>query len=536
MADPAAPEGALTVADWADFRLATEFTTALPGDSGVPHVSRLTPGVCWAAAMPEMPPDPVLRAWNAPLAEELGLPAVATPDATRAAAALFSGGRPVAGSVPYAMRYGGHQFGNWAGQLGDGRVINLGEWMTPQGAAHTLQLKGAGRTPYSRGADGRAVLRSSIREYVLSEAMHALGVPTSRALALVTTGHAVERDMLYDGNAALEPGAIVTRVAPNFIRLGNFEIHAAQDEIGLLQQLFDFCIARDYPELERDPLALYAEVCGRTAELMAHWTALGFVHGVMNTDNLSILGLTIDYGPFGWLEPFDPSWTANDVDTGRRYCYGRQPQMAQWNLSRFGSALARLGVPVADLEAVLRDYTDRYNARFQSHMAAKLGLPALESADQEWLGALFEWLQADQLDMTILFRGLVECRNVAPGVPADAVFARAWAAASYAVEGAPVSEAALAWFRGWQERQGASSLSAEDAARRMRAANPVFVPRNWRLAQAIEAAEANDWSSLDALLQRVQSPYTGDFEEAVAQKRPQWAVNRPGCGRLTCSS
>ncbi len=528
--------GATGVADWADFRVESAFTAALPGDRGAPHISRLTPDVCWAAAQPEMPPSPVLRVWNAQLADELGLPSMAETGAAEAGAALFSGKRVAAGSTPYAMRYGGHQFGNWAGQLGDGRVINLGEWRDPRGVLQTLQLKGPGRTPYSRGADGRAVLRSSIREYVLSEAMHALGVPTSRALALVTTGHAVERDMLYDGHPTLEPGAIVTRVAPGFIRLGNFEIHAAQDETSLLQQLFDFCMAQHFPALERDPLALYAEVCERTADLMAHWTALGFVHGVMNTDNLSVLGLTIDYGPFGWLEPFDPAWTANEVDAGRRYCYGRQPQMAQWNLSRFGSALSRLGAPVAELESILRGYTDRYNGRFQAHMAAKLGLRTLVADDQEWLGALFAWMQEGQMDMTILFRGLVECVNAASAADAEDCFDQVWAAASYEPEPTPVSGAARSWFRGWWERQQASSLSRQDATRRMREASPAFVPRNWRLAQAIEAAESDDWSDLEALLQRLQTPFAGDFPEVVAQKRPQWAVSRPGCGRLTCSS
>lgn len=485
--------------------------------------------------MPEVAPRPELRAWNSPLARELGFPEDGAAANASIRAELFTGARATATGSPYAMRYGGHQFGNWAGQLGDGRVINLGEWTDTQGVAQTIQLKGAGRTPYSRGADGRAVVRSSIREYVLSEAMHALGVPTSRALALVTTGHDVARDMFYDGHPALEPGAIVTRVAPSFVRLGNFEIHAAQEEIPQLERLLNFCMEQYFPELQADPLALYAEVCSRTAELMARWTAVGFVHGVMNTDNLSILGLTIDYGPFGWLEPFDPGWTANDVDTGKRYCFGRQPQMAQWNLSRFGSALSRLGVPVSDLESVLRTYTDQYNAAFQSAVAAKVGLAHIGRGDREWLSSLFEWLQADAIDMTIFFRGLVDCLDAAQG---ERAFTQTCAVASYAADSDSwkPSAAAMSWYQGWHSRRQVQGLSVEAAAENMRAVNPVVVPRNWQLSQAIEAAENGDWAVFDQLLERLRTPYVGKFAEAVEGKRPQWAVNHPGCGRLTCSS
>jgi uncharacterized protein with ACT and thioredoxin-like domain len=225
-----------------------------------------------------------------------------------------------AGMEPYAACYGGHQFGNWAGQLGDGRAITLGEVVNERGERWELQLKGAGPTPYSRTADGRAVLRSSIREFLCSEAMHHLGVPTTRALSVVTTGDAVVRDMFYDGNAEEEPGAIVCRVAPSFIRFGNFEIFAARNDLAMLEQLVDFTIARDFahlmvmPDVSARRAAWYAEVCERTARLMVHWMRVGFVHGVMNTDNMSILGLTIDYGPYGWIDDFNPNWTPNTTD------------------------------------------------------------------------------------------------------------------------------------------------------------------------------------------------------------------------------
>jgi uncharacterized protein YdiU (UPF0061 family) len=248
---------------------------------------------------------------------------------------------------PYAARYGGHQFGVWAGQLGDGRAITLGELMPRPGERWELQLKGAGRTPYSRTADGRAVLRSSVREFLCSEAMHFLGVPTTRALSLVATGDIVVRDMFYDGNPMPEPGAVVCRVAPSFVRFGNFEIHASRGENELLQRLADYIITEHFKELGPPTPEVYKlwfeEVCRRTGVMIAHWMRVGFVHGVMNTDNMSILGLTIDYGPYGWLEGYDPAWTPNTTDLpGRRYAYGRQPDVAAWNLARLANALGPL--------------------------------------------------------------------------------------------------------------------------------------------------------------------------------------------------
>ena len=263
---------------------------------------------------------------------------------TGAVAEVLGGNRVLPGMQPYAARYGGHQFGHWAGQLGDGRAITLGEVVGPDGARQDLQLKGAGPTPYSRTADGRAVLRSSVREFMCSEAMHHLGVPTTRALSLVSTGESVVRDMFYDGHPQAEPGAIVCRVAPSFVRFGNFEILAAHQELDALKRLADYVIATHFPELGAPSAEAYArwfeEICRRTAVMIAEWMRVGFVHGVMNTDNMSILGLTIDYGPYGWLEGFDPGWTPNTTDAGgRRYRYGNQPQIAQWNLVRLANAL-----------------------------------------------------------------------------------------------------------------------------------------------------------------------------------------------------
>jgi uncharacterized protein YdiU (UPF0061 family) len=264
------------------------------------------------------------------MGEQLGL--------ERGNAEVLGGGTPIAGMEAYAQRYGGHQFGNWAGQLGDGRAMTLGELQSDEGVFE-LQLKGAGKTPYSRSADGKAVLRSSIREFLCSEAMHHLGVPTTRALSLVTTGEPVVRDMLYNGNPAPEPGAIVCRVAPSFLRFGSFQIHTMMGDRGTLSRLAEHAVKHHFPEhsLEDDDARLHwlQEIAERTALMIAHWMRVGFVHGVMNTDNMSIHGLTIDYGPYGWLEDYDPNWTPNTTDAGRkRYRFGHQAQIGAWNLAR----------------------------------------------------------------------------------------------------------------------------------------------------------------------------------------------------------
>ena len=286
-----------------NLRFDNRFVTTLPGDPDRSNRRRQVLGATWSAAAPTPVADPRLLAHAPEVAALLDLTDgdVQAPDFAH----VFGGNALLPGMAPYAACYGGHQFGNWAGQLGDGRAISLGEVVNAAGQRWELQLKGAGPTPYSRTADGRAVLRSSIREFLCSEAMHHLGVPTTRALSLVTTGDDVVRDMLYDGHAAPEPGAIVCRVAPSFIRFGNFEILAARGDHALLAQLVDFTIARDFPALagiadttERRR-AWFAEVCERTAQMIVHWMRVGFVHGVMNTDNMSILGLTIDYGPYG---------------------------------------------------------------------------------------------------------------------------------------------------------------------------------------------------------------------------------------------
>ncbi|QKG51682.1 protein adenylyltransferase SelO [Hymenobacter sp. BRD67] len=352
------------------------FVEELRGEASGTSGSRQVPGYCYSRVAPTPVREPRLLAWSEELAEYLGLE---KPVERGAAVAILAGNILTTSMKPFAARYGGHQFGNWAGQLGDGRAISLGQVPAADGSRWEIQLKGAGPTPYSRRADGRAVLRSSLREFLCSEAMHYLGVPTTRALSLVSTGDEVVRDMFYNGNAAPEPGAIVARVAPTFIRFGNFQLLAAHDEVDNLRALADYTIRHHYPELgapaEQVYVRWFEEIARRTAVMVAHWMTVGFVHGVMNTDNMSVLGLTIDYGPYGWLEPYDPEWTPNTTDFGsRRYAFGQQPRVALWNLMALAQALVPLVADAQALRPALTVYADTLAASQHELLLAKLGL------------------------------------------------------------------------------------------------------------------------------------------------------------------
>src|SRR5262245_27129188 len=348
--------------DVAQLRYTDRFVRELPGDPRDDNRIRQVLGSCYSRVAPTAVARPELLALVPEVAALLELDPEVTPELVD----VLAGNRVVQGMAPYAACYGGHQFGSWAGQLGDGRAITLGEVVTSTGETWELQLKGAGPTPYSRRADGRPVLRSSLRELVCSEAMHHLGVPTTRALSLVATGEPVERDLLYDGHPADEPGAVVCRVAPSFLRFGSYEIHAARDDLDTLRKLVRFTLERYYADHAGPPLdvaGFFAEVAQRTAWMIAEWMRVGFVHGVMNTDNMSILGLTIDYGPYGWLESFDLDWTPNITDaSGRRYRFGNQAQVAHWNVAQ----LARSLVPLVDDIAPLQRTLERFPVELAS--------------------------------------------------------------------------------------------------------------------------------------------------------------------------
>ena len=465
-------------------------------------------------------PDLHWVAQNAALAADLGLPASfwAVPQVL----AALGGNATLEGSTPLASVYSGHQFGVWAGQLGDGRALWLGEIDTPLGAQE-LQLKGAGKTPYSRMGDGRAVLRSSIREYVCSEAMHALGIPTTRALALVGSPGKVIRE-------ALETAAVVTRVAPSFLRFGHLEHFAAQGQIPQLQRLVDFFIAQHWPDLQAlEPgpqryTALLARVSERTAALLALWQSVGFCHGVMNTDNMSLLGLTIDYGPFQFLDGFDPSHICNHSDHQGRYAYARQPQIAFWNLYCLGQALMPLindqDLAVSALEYFKTDYPRMLDARF----AAKLGLTHGMEGDHALIHSLLQLLATEKTDFSIFWRRL-----------SHAVAALAHTSSSQAFE--PVhdlfiqAQAWEAWLPNYLKRL--ETQEAKTTAQAMLKTNPKFVLRNHLGEAAIQQAKMGDFSGVQTLFKLLSSPFDEHpGHDDFAAFPPDWASSIA----ISCSS
>jgi uncharacterized protein YdiU (UPF0061 family) len=435
---------------------------------------------------------------------------------------------------PYSARYGGHQFGRWAGQLGDGRAITLGEINHFE-----VQLKGAGLTPYSRQGDGRAVLRSSLREFICSEAMNALGVPTTRALSLVITGESVIRDILYDGHPAPEPGAIVARVSPSFIRFGHFEILSADQNFSGLKKLADYVISHFYPEIltshqiEKNVYAdLLKQISIRTANMIADWMSLGFVHGVMNTDNMSILGLTIDYGPYGWLEEFNSDFTPNTTDFNqRRYRYSQQPQIALWNLNCLAHALYPL---IEDKELVidsLNYYQKTYESLYWKKLSNKLGLNLARTEEESvFLTNLFNLLDETQVDYTLFFRILSDVSN-------EFSFFDEVKAVSYLDDLTTIhKERWHTWIRQYIDRL--NMFGKPDRVNVMKSVNPSIIFRNYLAQEAIDAVLQGDHSLIEKYLIEFSQPFKERDLKAdpMTFKRPAWAKNKPGCSILSCSS
>ncbi|TMW86367.1 hypothetical protein EJD97_021486 [Solanum chilense] len=527
------------------------FVRELPGDPRSDSIPREVLHACYTKVLPSVPVNnPQLVAWSESVAEllELDPREFERPDFPL----IFSGASPLVGAIPYAQNYGGHQFGMWAGQLGDGRAITLGEILNSKSQRWELQLKGAGKTPYSRFADGLAVLRSSIREFLCSEAMHGLGIPTTRALCLVTTGKDVMRDMFYDGNPKDEPGAIVCRVAQSFLRFGSYQLHAsrAKKDFELVRALADYAIRYHFPHLENmtrsesisantdvdltsNKYAAWAvEVAERTASMIARWQDVGFTHGVMNTDNMSVLGLTVDYGPFGFLDSFDPSYTPNTTDLpGRRYCFANQPDVGLWNIAQFTSSLSTAEL-LSDKEAdyAMERYGNKFMDDYQDIMTRKLGLTKY---NKKLIGELLKNMVSDKVDYTNFFRSLSNIK-ADPAIREDQLLIPL---KDVLLDiGMERREAWTSWIKSYIQELSTTGVLDEERKVSMNFVNPKYILRNYLCQNAIDAAEQGDFEEVRQLLKVMQCPFDEQpGMEKYARLPPAWA-HRPGVCMLSCSS
>ena len=480
------------------------------------------PATCHARVLPTPVTAPRLIAFNAPLAAELGISAAGASPAELAG--IFSGNTVPEGAASVALAYAGHQFGGFSPQLGDGRAILMGDVVDRHGQTRDLQWKGTGRTPFSRGGDGRAALGPVLREYLLSEAMHALGVPTTRALAAVTTGERVLRDSPL-------PGGIVTRVAASHLRIGTFQYFAARRDFTTLQALVKEAIERHYPALAQadiPALALLEAVADRQSALVAKWLGLGFIHGVMNTDNMTLSGETIDYGPCAFMEAFAPETVFSAIDTHGRYAYAEQPRILQWNLARLAEALLPLMAEdpeqaIAPAMAILETVPERVSHYWLAGFRAKLGLTTAEEGDAELVNGLLQAMHAAEADFTLTFRQLAA---VAGGQTAEI---------------AGLHPGLAPWLAQWQTRlareqepgREPNAGAPQRRAAAMLATNPLFIPRNHRVEEAIRAAEdEDDFAPFLRLLEVVTNPwdYVTHRLPYAAAALPAERVTRTFCG------
>ncbi|MBX5157163.1 YdiU family protein [Rhizobium sp. NZLR8] len=472
----------------------------------------------FAAQTPTSVAEPSLIKLNEPLAAELGLDVEAL---RRDGAAIFSGNLVPEGAEPLAMAYAGHQFGGFSPQLGDGRAILLGEVIDRSGRRFDIQLKGAGPTPFSRRGDGRAAIGPVLREYIISEAMFALGIPATRALAAVTTGEPVYREEVL-------AGAVFTRVAASHIRVGTFQYFAARGDADGVRALADYVIDRHYPTLktaDNPYLSLFSAVSERQAALIARWLHVGFIHGVMNTDNMTVSGETIDFGPCAFMDTYDPATVFSSIDQHGRYAYANQPGIGQWNLARLGETL----LPLIDEEpdgavdkanAVIRAYGERFQAAWLAGMREKIGLAGEEDGDLDLVQALLSLMQAQGADFTLAFRRLSDLAG-------DGAVETAFAASFRE------PEACGTWLTQWRERLSRDPQTAPQRTLAMRSVNPVFIPRNHRVEQAIEAAVENgDFLLFEALLTVLSKPYEDQpgFAAYMEPPKPDERVLATFCG------
>ncbi len=511
------------------------FSNALPADKELKNFIRPVKNACFSFVSPTPTHNPILVHCALEFAKTFEL----NEETINSEPFLnwVSGKETLPETAPYAMCYGGFQFGHWAGQLGDGRAINLFE-IEKNNQLYTFQLKGAGKTPYSRNADGLAVLRSSIREHLCSEAMYYLGVPTSRSLSLCLSGNQVLRDVLYNGNPAYEKGAIVCRVAESFIRFGSFQILAAQNDIDTLKKLADYTIQHFFKDIdfhsEEKYLHFFKTICEQTLQLVVHWQRTGFVHGVLNTDNMSIHGITIDYGPYGWLENFDPNWTPNTTDReNHRYAYGKQAEIIHWNLYQLANALFPLIKEAKGLEEILNNFPKQYIKAYSNMMFEKLGIFSEENKAKIDLQTLEVSLEEAEIDYTIFFRKLSKINKETSdfwSILKDAFY-------NLEEQKHPKYKNINDFILLYIDVLKGEFLPNEERTEKMNAVNPKYIFRNYMAQMAIEQADEGNYELINTFYNLLQKPYNEQPEnEQWFQKRPNWADNKVGCSALSCSS
>lgn len=509
-------------------KITQPFTEIFPGDLSGNTIQRNTPKVLFSTVEPVGFENPETIIFNEKLSEEIGLGKFNENDIQFLAATNLP-----KNIKTYATAYAGHQFGNWAGQLGDGRAILAGEITNESGQKNEIQWKGAGATPYSRHADGRAVLRSSVREYLMSEAMYHLGVPTTRALSLSLTGENVIRDMMYSGNPQEEKGAVVVRTAESFLRFGHFELLSAQKEINTLTKLVDFTIRNYFKNItsegEQKYKDLFSEVCTRTADLMVEWFRVGFVHGVMNTDNMSILGLTIDYGPFSMMDEYDLNFTPNTTDLpGRRYAFGKQGQISQWNLWQLANALFSLIKDENFLEETLNSYGNYFWEAHDKMLCRKFGFDELRKEDEEFFTNWQGLMQELQLDHTLFFNLLEKLESISD-IKTD------FQKISYTSLDDPKIKKLEDFIQTYIQRSKTNFISKEESLDLMKKTNPKFILRNYLLFECIEEINNGKTELLQKLTKALENPYEEIFHE-FSVKRPIDYDDISGCSMLSCSS
>lgn len=503
------------------------FIKKFPGDFSGNTMQRDTPKVLFSTVKPAGFDHPKLIAFNEKLSEEIGLGKFEEKDLS-----FLVGNNLPEDMKTYSTAYAGHQFGNWAGQLGDGRAILAGE-INKAGQKNEIQWKGAGATPYSRHADGRAVLRSSLREYLMSEAMHNLNIPTTRALSLAFTGEDVVRDIMYNGNPQNEKGAVVIRTAESFLRFGHFELMSAQQEYTTLKELADFTIENYFKEIQAEGQQKYKDffenICRRTADLMVEWYRVGFVHGVMNTDNMSVLGLTIDYGPYSMMDEYNLNFTPNTTDLpGRRYAFGKQAQVSQWNLWQLANALHPLIKDEKFLEDVLNDYGSYFWESHDKMLCKKFGFDQLLDNDEKFFTNWQSLMQDLQMDYTLFFNELEKYDE-------QKDLRQQFENVSYTFLSEEKISRLSDFIREYKSRLEKNGISREESLEIMHKTNPKFILRNYLLYQCIEEISEGKTDLLHKLLHALENPYHTIYPEFSA-KRPSGYDDVSGCSMLSCSS